>query len=633
MAKDKFKTYQKEIKNNQANIQKGLMSIYSNNDGSLPDISHLEVKHKSKLKNFLLGVIIVSFVLSAVTWLGFLVFNPSQQTTNKSIKLTFDAPQNIASGDEVTYKLNYKNIEGVTLKNVEIMVRYPEGFEFISAQPAPSNTFNTSWKIGDITKGGEGEILMKGKLIGSVGSIKSINATASFQPENFSSVFKESATLSHQITSSILELTFEGPEKILPQKKADYKIAYKNNSDQDLKNIKIIATYPTNFIYQEANPKPIQKAGETNLNNEWLIENLAQKAEGEIKLSGGFVSDKNIPQANMKIQIGFINEKGEFSLQQEKFLTTEITEANLNLNLIINGSTQSQPINFGQTLTYSLTYKNLGQKDLDDVSFSVVVDSDIVDWATLEDKNAGKHEGNKITWNKDQISQLDLIRPLDEGTINFSVKIKDDKQVDMNKVSLVVKSKGMAQFLKIGDNFVPDLTIESPEIQNNINTDIELKVQGKYFDDDNIAVGTGPLPPVVGQTTSFRIYWSISNSLHEVTDVVVKAKLPAGVEWYNKNYAKAGNIKYDLNTREVTWTIGRIPPNKTFDDVYSWFDVSVVPTSQQIRKLIILSDQAEMIATDKTTNSQITKSGKAITSNLEDDPIAGGKGLVIDITE
>ena len=178
-----------------------------------------------------------------------------------------------------------------------------------------------------------------------------------------------------------------------------------------------------------------------------------------------------------------------------------------------------------------------------------------------------------------------------------------------------------------------ELEVSSNEIINNINTDIELRVEGRYFDDDNIAVGTGPLPPVVGEKTTFRIYWSIANSLFEVSDVKVTTRLPEGVDWADKFLVKVGEINYSSKNREISWTINRLPPNKNFDDINVWFDVFVIPTKNQVRKLLILTDQTDLTATDKSTNAQITKTGKAITSNLEDDPIGGGKGLVIDITE
>jgi len=53
-------------------------------------------------------------------------------------------------------------------------------------------------------------------------------------------------------------------------------------------------------------------------------------------------------------------ETDEFSLQQEKSLVTEIIEPRLNLNLIINGSAQNQPINFFCPLKNFRQLKTLG---------------------------------------------------------------------------------------------------------------------------------------------------------------------------------------------------------------------------------------------------------------------------------
>ena len=121
--------------------------------------------------------------------------------------------------------------------------------------------------------------------------------------------------------------------------------------------------------------------------------------------------------------------------------------------------------------------------------------------------------------------------------------------------------------------------------------------------------------------------------MHEVKDVKVTTTLPNSIDWSDKYLVKVGSIAYNEKDDQVTWSIGRIPTNKTFEDVNVWFDIEVTPTKQQERKLLVLTDQSELNAVDVVTESEINKVGKAITSNLEDDPMAGGRGLVIDITE
>src|SRR3989344_4305960 len=446
MDEKQLKKYKKD-----SSVQKGLMKIYSNKDGSLPDISHLEVQRKSRFRNFFLSFIGLALLLSAIGWLGFTLFNPDRQFTDQSIGLKIKGAQSIASGDEVIYLLEYQNNEKVALREVELLIRYPDGFEFESASPEANNEFNTSWKLGDLSRGQTGQIEIRGKMIGEVGSIKILNTTISFIPENFSSIFKESSSFSSQITSSILELDVEGPEQILAEKKATYKISYKNNSEQTLEKIKIRVNYSANFIFQESTPEPFKQEDDArNLNNEWVIENLEQNQEGEVEIIGGYVEEEDIEKVDFTVEIGFVDvETEEFSLQQQKIVTTNLVKPSLSLDLILNGSNQNQPINFGQQMTYSLVYKYLGQSELDEVSFKVILDSDILDWETLEDKNGGVVDGNTITWGKDQISELDLVRPLDQGSIDFTIQVKSADEVNLSTANLQVLSQAQAALEKI----------------------------------------------------------------------------------------------------------------------------------------------------------------------------------------
>ena len=616
-------------------MQQQLTKIYQNQDGSMPDISHLEVQRTDRWKFLLLTIVGGGLVLASVSWLGFLLLGGGDRFNAKSIKLEIDAPQNIASGDEVEYRLTYKNIEKVPLDDVEIIFRYPEGFKFTEATPGPKADANNVWEIGRLNRNQSGEIVIKGTLIGEVGSLKTINATASFRPENFSSLFKETAEATSQITASILEITVDGPAKTLAEKEVHYVVKYRNASQQKLEHIKVAANYPTNFVFKEANPAPYSREDEArHFNNQWVIDSLAPNQEGEIEITGGYLADPEQTAVDFTVQIGFLDpQTNEFSVQQEKTAATSITGQNLALNLIANGSNQDQPISFDQTLAYSIVYKNLGTEDLDDVTISATLDGDVLDWSSLDDKHGGTVEGSTIIWTKEQLAEFDLLRPLDEGSIDFTIQVKAADDINLNETNLQVTSQAKATAAKIGELDAIDLVIESNEITSNINTDVELKVEGRYFTADNIPVGSGPLPPVVGQTTTFRIYWSIANSLHEVGDVTVSATLPHGVAWASKLLAKVGSLRYNQSDQTVTWTIPSINPNEGFDDTNAWFDVSVTPTKDQAKKLLILSGQASLTATDEVTDAAISKVGKAITSNLDDDPIGGGKGLVVDIAE
>jgi hypothetical protein len=82
------------------------MKIYSNSDGTLPDISHLEIKRRARWKIILIGVVLLLGFLAALSWLGYILLNPNQNLNDRTIDLKIKGQQNIASGDEVVYTVD-----------------------------------------------------------------------------------------------------------------------------------------------------------------------------------------------------------------------------------------------------------------------------------------------------------------------------------------------------------------------------------------------------------------------------------------------------------------------------------------------------------------------------------------------
>ena len=155
---------------------------------------------------------------------------------------------------------------------------------------------------------------------------------------------------------------------------------------------------------------------------------------------------------------------------------------------------------------------------------------------------------------------------------------------------------------------------------------MELSETIKYFNEDNIPVGTGPHPPKVGETTSYKVYWSLSNNLHELKDLIIKVKLPEYAAWDDKNRATVGEIKYDEVLREVHWKIGRLPV--TVFQASGEFSISVTPSEDDKNKIMVLLPGSEVTAIDDKTKAELSKTTKAKTTKLEDDSIAQGDGIV-----
>ncbi|NTU98873.1 hypothetical protein HGA64_02615, partial [Candidatus Falkowbacteria bacterium] len=227
--------------------------------------------------------------------------------------------------------------------------------------------------------------------------------------------------------------------------------------------------------------------------------------------------------------------------------------------------------------------------------------------------------------NKDQIPGLADLAPGNEGVIDFTIKVAPAGEIDPAKNYQI---KSFARF-SVGTSTSATSTEDADKsnlIVSKINSDLNLKEEVRYFDDDNIAVGSGPVPPKVGEATSYKIYWKLTNNLNELNELKIETVLPKNVTWDNKNHADVGTVQYDDSTRKVTWTVGRLPI--TVLKAQAEFNLAIKPTEEDRNKILVLLSGTTIDAIDSSTLAHITKTGKSKTTKLEDDEAISDDGRV-----
>lgn len=619
----------KQLGKPDAAVEAELHEIYRANPATSPNADRLVV-HKTSWRRTatVLALSLVAVGTSAL-WVSGAVLGRGPAGA-QSLGIDVEVPSKLASGEAVAYVIRFGNRDRVALRDIQLSIRYPKGFTFASATPTPSNEFHDRWDLGELVPGQDGRITLTGTVIGEVGAVLPFELTAQYQPANFNSPFRSSTVFSTQITSSILDLAAEGPAEVLPEQPASYTLTYQNTADRTLLDVEVQVTYPPGFVFSTAQPAPA-KASSGQTNSRWQIASLEPKAKGTITITGGFsasaVTAGSRTPTELVAQIGFVDADATFALQQERAVATAVIDPGLSLSLVVNGKSSDAPVNLGETLNYSVVFKNIGTQVLTDVDLALTLDSPAVDFATVADSHLGVRDERTLHWSKDQVAALARLQPLDEGTIDFSVKLKEAKSLTGEQLTQPVTSTVTAKIAGINGRPL-GAEVASKPLVSTINTSLDLDAQVRYFDDDNLAVGSGPLPPVVGQRTSYRVYWRLSNSLNEVADVRVNATLSPGVSWEGKQYVSVGDATYDAKTRTVSWTISRIPAGKTSEDVNVWFDIAVTPTAAQANRIILLTTETTLAAKDSKTGAPISKFTRGSTSNLDDDPFGGGRGLV-----
>jgi len=600
-------------------IEESLSEIYHDDKGNAIDVQHLFIKKKKGIWFYLFMLAI----LAGLVWGGYFSYNKYKYllagTNLNNVVLEVRAQSQVMSGEEFVYTINYSNKEKVAIKNIEISAIFPANFIILDSQPYPiisSSSQSALWKIDRLEAGKSGKIEIKGRLIMPANETGVIFLDMTYSSDNYSTVFKKSTSFETLITDLGIDFSFDNYSSVLVGQESEISFSYKAKEKKYLDNFRVSMNSLENlvFIPNSKNDKP----------GVWTITEIKPE-EQIIKMKFKFNEKINsAEEISLRFDYKFNDNYYQFF---EKKINIEVMKSTLNMNMIINGSRGDQGVDFDQTLNYSIVFANKGEVAMKNLVIMAVLDGGLVDWSTIQDENKGKIKNNTIVWTKNEVPQLSELGSGLEGTIDFTVKVATLEKFKDRKSAEI---KSYAQF-NIGDfassteDVIKKQQEENKDTRSNIiisklNSDIELDEAVKYFNEDNIAVGSGPLPPKVGQTTSYKVYWQISNSLHELNDLVVETVLPDYVTWGDKNNVTVGSIRYESETRKVIWTIGRLPVSDY--KVAADFSISITPVEENFDKIMVVLQGASIKALDTETNTLIEKTTKPKTTQLENDEIA-----------
>lgn len=637
-SKNKNDNNEEEVEFQSKKIMDDLTDIYQNGDiDYTDDMGKLNKSSKSAIARFFTMFFSCSFLAIIIIMIGWVIFSRNQADPSgvgeKNVSLSIECNNAVSSIGEVICKIECKNQDKATLTDLELIVDYPIGFDFKSSSIEPADEKNDKiFNLSDISPLGKREIEIKGMLFGEKNSVKKLYASLFYKQDNSSLNFKiDDIETSIEVSAEVATVDIIGPKQILPNRDSEYIIKVKNNSKEGIENLRLTILYPNSF-----SPKEFSADPEGNDKNRywWNIANLTATGEIEMKIIGVFSKDTRDDQEfNATLDV---SNKQIYNLIAEDSFVSNAVEENVKLDLILNGSTNGKAVSFGDNLGYSLVYENYGEQDLKDVYIKMRIkgyqgDKEIglINWESLKDENNGYIKDGEILWTNEEILKLSSFSAGEEGEIDFWLRLNDVSdvvsEIDSNGGDLIIKSVAEIVVGKVEDVDV-EMIIESNKIVCDLNTSLIFNSQARYFNDDNIAVGSGPVPPKIGEETKYRIFWSIANSLHNTKEVSVKTVLPHNVEWTDRINADMGDLKYNKNSREIIWTISELPIK--IKEASADFEISITPTEDDFNKILILTNETFLTAIDAKTDSQISAKSKSLTSDLEFDPIIGGKGVV-----
>jgi hypothetical protein len=605
-------------------IEESLQEIYEDGSGGVADVKKFDIR-KRRGPFFWAAAF---FILLASAGIGgwfyydYYSFNaPARNNFELSIEPSKD---NVLAGEEVSLKIVYKNMEKVSVKNLELQAILPDNFTVLETYPAAGNTAAGSksirWTIGSLDSKRSGEVEVRGIAMAKAGDSIALYAEASYTPLNFSSQFKKTAAASLGVAGIGVDFNFDNFTSAVVGEENEFSVRFKKADESyiDGFSLSISPKYDDFELIpvKYENKDWLKTATATPL--EWQISSMEP---GESQFPVNFkITDKKADQDEFTIKAYGLTGSGKYEIYEKTFVF-DVLKGDLTLNLIVNGSKNDQGVNLGDTLNYLISYSNKSETAFKDIVIMAAIEGGAVNWPTLKDENNGIRSGNTISWSKNEIPALESLAPDAEGTIEFSLSLKDSLGGASGQPGEIKSAArySIASSASSKDN-------QSNTITNKLNSRIDFNEAVMYFNEDNIAVGSGPIPPKAGQTTTYKVRWSLGGNIHELADVRAESTLPGGVAFAGNASTNVGQITYDQSSGKVIWNIGRLPV--IGESINAEFSISVTPGQPDANKIMVLSSGASVSGMDTETNTEIKSASKAKTTALEDDEIGQSDGLV-----
>lgn len=126
---------------------------------------------------------------------------------------------------------------------------------------------------------------------------------------------------------------------------------------------------------------------------------------------------------------------------------------------------------------------------------------------------------------------------------------------------------------------------------------LRFAAEARYTSAAGVQFGYGPVPPKVGKTTGYRVFWTISQPGRLFTNVAVKATLPASADWAGNVSTTAGaGPVFDPVAHIITWQVGELAADQT--NASASFDLRITPRKDDVGTTVRLLEPTRLTAKD-----------------------------------
>ncbi len=593
---------------NEQRIDDGLASIYQNEQGRMPDMRKIDIKKRHPVLGFIVALLIIASLMAFVAWIGFFVLPSKDAFSEDQVSLTVEGPKNVMVGATTTYTIAYRNNQDTAIDNATLSLWYPAGFVFVTSSFPLKNASHNEAALGTLAPEAGGEITITGITYGSLNQSGSLRLSLKYEPQNISSALQKTADLVTTVTESPLTVTIQAPEKISAGSQTEITFLVKNIGSGTLPELRLAPIVPPNFAPASSTPLLTK-------DQQWVIKNNSTSTASFKTLSfvlRGSFSDEGAAELPIKAEL-YILAPGVNQVYKiaETGVQSNLVKTGALVSVAVNGNLETQNVQPGNTLNYTVNIKNTSANEIKDASVLLAIDGpsyknqSILKWAAIKDPHDGDIKGEQIStsirhgqisWNKKNIPALASLKPGQELNIDIELPIKTKDDVELQNFSEAkITNLATLNYTDVGGT---NKNASAAALILLVNSDLSIETRDTVTSE--------------GGQEKHAITWLLNNTFHPLKNMTLTANVFGDIGEIDTSAVPAGTATFDQTAKKLTWTIPEMPESV---DVLAWpFTVTLLKKNPTQNTLV---SKVTLTAEDTVTGQIISLTGNEITLTTE----------------
>jgi len=571
----------------------------------------------TKLSPFMKKIFIFAliFFIATIGFAVFIFFGGANFVSSKNVNIEVLGPTTISAGEVLELGVTVSNANNADLELASLSIQYPQGSR------NPENTTKplsyTKEDLGVIKAGTETVRNIRMVILGSAGEVKEIKLSIEYKVKGSNATFYKDKIFEVVIGNSPIVLTVENPPSVVSGESFTTDISVTLNSTEVLRNAVLKAEYPHGYSVMNSSQGPVAD------DNVWALGDLSPGVKKTITITGRLVGEdeeertfrfyvgvSDSPDANNNLKIVII------SLLD----TIAIDRPSIGLDVLFNGEdAHTYVAPDARVINMAIGFRNNLSSKLFNSRLEVSLSGTALDKDSIAPDDNGQYDSqsSKVVWSLVNRAGLREFAPGEGGQVflRFASLPSSSLTADSRDIRLNIFMTGVPVGVA-GQNMVTINETRIVRISSQVNFSARaLRTLGPF-------ANRGPIPPKVGEETTYSAVFSVGNTQNDLVNAKVTARLGQGVSWIGASSFTTENISYDDSTNTVTWNMGTLSSDTGFSSEVRElaFQVALTPTLGQIGTAPSLVTSIVFSGQDRGTSQIVTVNNPPLTTRLVNDP-------------